>query len=152
MPPHLREGGRRAVFAGLDRAVHQSPMSGPRPLAACRRCASRPLQQLRRAASQRSAPAGPSLPDAAAFAGKLSPGRSAALTGSPAGPLAPGSPGFRARGAASRTTIRDRSEDTVCGAWIRSDGVHRFRSFLRQPLAKKKERPLGGRPLEGEGH
>jgi hypothetical protein len=70
MARHSR-GGKRAVFAGLDRSMHQSGVRGARPLAAGYRFRRRTLQQLQRSAPQCSAAAGPTHADASPLAGKL---------------------------------------------------------------------------------
>src|SRR5215471_8596587 len=62
-------GGKFAVFAGLDGAVHQSGVRGSRPLAAGVRLRRRTLQQLWRSAPQRSAAARPSPAAASSLAG-----------------------------------------------------------------------------------
>jgi hypothetical protein len=67
------QGGSCAVHARLDGAVHQPGMRGARPLAACRQGARGPLQQLRRAAAQCSAPAGSEAAAPAAPAEQLPP-------------------------------------------------------------------------------
>ena len=67
----IPEGKKRAVFAGMDCAVHQSGVRGSRPLAAGYRLRRRTLQQLQRSAPQCSATAGPTLADASPLAGKL---------------------------------------------------------------------------------
>ena len=67
------EGEKRAVFAGMDRAVHQSGMRRARPLAACSRLRGRTLQQLQLSAAQCSASAGPTPADASPFARQLPP-------------------------------------------------------------------------------
>jgi hypothetical protein len=79
-------GGSRAVFAGMDRAVYQSKVRRPRPLAARRRRSQGSLQQLRFAAAQRPAAPGTSLSDASPLAGQLSPAHPAPLNcGRPTG-------------------------------------------------------------------
>ncbi len=67
----IHEGGKRAVFAWLDCAMHQSGVRGSRPLAARRRLRWGPLQQLQRAASQCAASARPAHADASPLAGQL---------------------------------------------------------------------------------
>lgn len=69
----IPEGEKRAVFAGMDCAVHQSGMRGARPLAARGRRRGRTLQQLQRSAPQCSASAWPTPADASPFAGQLPP-------------------------------------------------------------------------------
>jgi hypothetical protein len=73
-----RGGKQRAVFAGMDCAMHQSGVRRSRPLAAGHRLRRRAVQQLQRSAPQCSAAARPTPADAPPFAGQLP----------PAGPLA----------------------------------------------------------------
>ena len=65
----IPEGEKRAVFAGMDCAMHQSGVRGSRPLAASIRLRRRTLQQLQRSAPQCSAAARPTPADASPFAG-----------------------------------------------------------------------------------
>jgi len=91
--------GERAVFAGMDGAVHQSGVSRPWPLAACQRFRRRTLQQLQRATSQCSAAARPSPAAASSLARQLpSPGAfprafAVASAAEPDGPARPGQAG-----------------------------------------------------------
>jgi hypothetical protein len=62
-----KEGEKRAVFAGMDRAMYQSGVLGSWPLAACRRLRRRTLQQLQCATPQCSAAARPSPPAASSL-------------------------------------------------------------------------------------
>jgi len=71
---------RRAIPSGLDRAMHQCRLFGSRPLAAGQFLYSRFVQQLRFAAAQRAAAAGPALAHASANARPLSAIATAALT------------------------------------------------------------------------
>jgi hypothetical protein len=87
-------GGKRAVFAGMDCAVHQSGVRGSRPLVAGYRLRRRTLQQLQRSAPQCSATAGPTLADASPLAGKLS----------STGPLAVATEVVAARGSQGRSS------------------------------------------------
>lgn len=92
-------GGKRAVFAGMDRAVYQSGVFGPWPLAACRRFRRRTLLQLQRATSQCSAAARPSPAATSSLTRQLpSPGsfsRASSVTSAaePDGPARPGEAG-----------------------------------------------------------
>ena len=67
----FQRGTKRAVFAGMDCAMHQSGVRGSRPLAARRRLRRRTLQQLQFAASQCSAAFKPTPADASPLAGQL---------------------------------------------------------------------------------
>jgi hypothetical protein len=121
----LRTGGRHAVFTGMDGAVHQPAMRRPRPLAARRRCSQRPLQQLRLAAAQRTAAAGPSVSHAAAFARQLSAARSASLKREAAPALC------------APTTIRLKKRERPLGGrplWVRDTEVERVQRNLRAVL------------------
>jgi hypothetical protein len=80
--PHSRGGIKRAVFAGMDCAMHQSGVRGPGPLAAGSRFRGRTVQQLQRSASQRTTTHQPATADASAIARKLP------STGTLAGPTA----------------------------------------------------------------
>src|SRR5579862_5668034 len=74
-----KKGGTLAIHARLDRAVHQSRMPGAWTLAARRRDAHRPVQQLRRATAQRAAADWPAVAAEAAFAERVPPGWPAAV-------------------------------------------------------------------------
>ena len=73
---HFTGGKQRAVFAGLDRAVHQPGVRRPRPLAACLRLRRGSLQQLQLSAPQCSATAGPTPAVASTLARQLPAARS----------------------------------------------------------------------------
>jgi hypothetical protein len=67
----FQRGKKRAVFAGMDCAMHQSGVRGSRPLAARRRLRRGTLQQLQRSAPQCSTANQPTPAHASALAGQL---------------------------------------------------------------------------------